>query len=174
MCCRDIKALKEALETADEKRVRLAQDYLARLGAVEDEGRPEDDDLVAQQLEEDAVCLSSPFSSSLLSSPSLLLSFVYFYALFTHFLYHSLLHSLLFPLLLRFYIFYLTPSLPHSLTPSLPHSLTPSLPHSLTPSLPHSLTPSLFSFLFLYNSSLSLSLPSFSFHPFSKLIYYTA
>lgn len=43
-------------ETADEKRLRLAQEYLARLGAVEEEDRP-DDDLIAQRLDQDAIKL---------------------------------------------------------------------------------------------------------------------
>lgn len=42
-------------ETADEKRLRLAQEYLGRLGAVEQEDRP-DDDIIAQRLDQDEVC----------------------------------------------------------------------------------------------------------------------
>jgi hypothetical protein len=49
-------ALQEARETADEKRLRLAQDYLDRLGAVQndEDDRPRDD-IISHQLEEDAV-----------------------------------------------------------------------------------------------------------------------
>lgn len=41
-------------ETADEKRLRLAQEYLEKLGAVEAEDKP-DADLIAERLDQDEV-----------------------------------------------------------------------------------------------------------------------
>lgn len=54
----DAKVLEER-ETADEKRLRLAQEYLDKLGAAETKDELDTHTLISSQLEEDAVCTIS-------------------------------------------------------------------------------------------------------------------